>query len=284
MAKERTESELLFDQYLTERGYVFESQPKFLPGKTMKLDNRVSFEGSDVYFEVKEFKEGNAIPNGSFDPYKRPYVKLKDSWRQLNDYREYSCSLILYNGSAALVPLTPETVLGAMLGALTYATDKKSKLTYKFFDEPDGFRAGCMIDFKNNKPRSTQFSAVIVLEKFPLGKVMFSQLYDERERHREKKPCVIENAVDAFNYIRSLESNGFDLSETVLRVIVYENPYADIRLPRGLFQGPYDERWGSEKLVKITKLFEGSRLRELDAAIQCYSKSPLFEAGILKDK
>lgn len=286
MPEDRTESELLFGQYLTEHGYDFESQPKIPPGKTKKLDYRVSFEGADVYFEVKEFEEGNAIADGAFDPYKRIYTKLKESWAQLNDYREYSCSVVLYNGGAAPVFLKPKLVLGAMLGTLTYVTNKESEVTHEFFGEPGGFRTGHMIDFKNDKPRSTQFSSVIVLEKFPLGQVKFSQLYDESERYREKKPNARDNAVDTFNYIQSLKSEGFDISETVVRMVVYENPYADIRLPRGLFQGPYDERWGEEKPQsgKITKVFEGTKLRELDAAIRSYSKSPLVKAGILKDE
>ncbi|MEK6324922.1 MAG: hypothetical protein AABN33_25040 [Acidobacteriota bacterium] len=319
MPLKRTKSETYFDQYLTERGYVFEFQPKTPRGKTKKLDNRVSFDGSDVYFEVKEFEEGDAIPNGAFDPYKRIYSKIRRSRPQLNDYREYSCSLVLYNGSAAPVFLEPEFVLGAMLGTLTYITDNESKLTHKAFLEPGDFQTGHMIDFANNKPRSTQFSSIIVLEEFPLGQIKLSPLLDERKEHRRKELGTVESAVDAWNFIQTLKSDGFDTSEKVLRVVVYENPYANISLPRGLFQGPYDERWGSKKpgtleflamtLLKvarpwlpgwatarlfrlyqrlskggkITQVFEGSSLRELDAARRSYSESPLVKAGILND-
>ncbi|MBS1789100.1 MAG: hypothetical protein JST85_15335 [Acidobacteria bacterium] len=320
MPEERTESELLFDQYLTERGYVFESQPKIPAGKSKKLDNRIFFEGSEIFFEVKEFSEGDDISSGAFDPYNRIHSKLKKSRSQLNDYKEYSCSVVLYNGSAAPVFLKPEFVLGAMLGTLTYGTNNKGKLTHKFFGEPSGFQTGHMIDFKNKQPRSTQFSSVIVLEKFPIGQIKLSPLLDERKQHRQKKLSAVEGAVDTWDYIQKLESEGFDINETVLRVVVYENPYADIPLPRGLFQGPYDERWGSEKPKKvesltpllmkfagpwlpewltsrlsrlylrfskggkIIKILEGTKLRELDAAIQSYSRSPLVETGILKDK
>src|SRR5262249_54295389 len=154
----------------------------------------------DVYFEVKEFGEGNVIPDGAFDPYKRIFTKLTESWPQLNDYREYSCSVVLYNSSAAPVFLKPEFVLGAMLGTLTYGTDKESKLTYKFFGEPRGFHTGHMIDFTNKKPRSTQFSSVIVLEKFPLGQIKLSPLLDERRQHRREKPSAVESAVDTWNF------------------------------------------------------------------------------------
>lgn len=286
MPEKRNESELFFDQYLTERGYTFESQPGIPPGKTKKLEDRVSFDGADVYFEVKEFDEGDTLLDGAFDPYKRIYTKLKDSWAQLNDYREYSCSVVLYNGGAAPVYLEPEFVLGAMLGTLSYVTGEDGNVIQKFFNDPKntGFKTGRMIDYEKMEPRYTQFSSVIVLEKFPIGQVKFSSLYDEREQHREKGSSTVENAVDTFKYIQTLTAGGFNLEETVLRVVVYENPYASIPLPQGLFQGPYDERWGEIETGKVGQLFAGAKLLELEASLRSYNKSPLVRAGILKDK
>jgi hypothetical protein len=177
-----------------------------------------------------------------------------------------------------------------------------------------------MVNFNNMEPRSTCFSSVIILEKFPLGQIKLSPLLDERKGHRTNELSAVENAVDAWDFIQRLKSEGFDTGEEVLRVVVYENPYANIPLSRGLSQGPYDERWGSEqpgtveslavglmrfagpwlpgwatarlsrlylrvsKAGKITKVFEGSKLRELHVAIQSYSRSALVETGILKDK
>lgn len=278
-----TESEQHFEKYLTERCYVFEPEPKIPPGKTKKLDFRVSFEGDDVYFEVSEFREGNdALTSGAFDPYKRIYTKLKDKWEQLNQYREFSSSLVLYNGTAAPVFLESELVFGAMLGALSYLVDRDSGESYPFFGEPEGYRAGYMIDWNEKKLRNTSFSSVIVLEKFPLGKVKLDRLLDERESHREKKSSSIENAVDTYNYIERQIAEGFNLEETVLRVIVHENPYASIQLPRGLFQGPYDQRLGETEPGKIGQVFVGPKLQELDASLRSRNRSPLVRAGILK--
>lgn len=320
MPKERTESEQLFDDYLTERDYVFESQLKPLPGKKKALDARVSFEGTDVYFEIKEFEEGTIISEGAFDPYKRIYQKLKDSWAQLNDYREYSCSVVLYNSSAAPVFFEPEIVLGAMLGTLSYGIEKDSNIIHKIFSDRAGFQTGHMIDYENQKPRSTQFSSVIILEKLPIGQIRLSQLLDEREKNMPKDLNTVAKAASTWSFIQALKAKGFDGSETALRVIVYENPYATLPLPRGLFRGPYDERWGSEKpgraeclifvLIRLTrlllpnwlkkkllyfwlqfaksnkimKIFEGAKLRGMTHAIRSYSKSPLAKAGILRDK
>jgi len=303
MPEHRTKSELLFDQYLTEQGYDFDPQPK-VSGKTSKLDDRVRFDGAEILFEVKEFDEGEELPDGAFDPYKRIYLKFKGSWKQLSEYREYPCSLVLYTNGAALVHLEPELVLGAMLGTVTYITDRKSKVMGRFFGDPGGFLTGHMIDYKNKKPRSTQFSSIIVLEAFPLGQIKVSPLLGERKKHRESNSSSVESAVDTFQYIERLKSEGFDISETVLRVIVYENPFAAKPLTRGIFQGPYDERWGSnepgviESLAivlmrladkrlpawiikrlfqlflrfsrsgKIVKIFEGPKLKEMEAALR----------------
>jgi len=47
-------------------------------------------------------------------------------------------------------------------------------------------------------------------------------------------------------YAESLRSKSVDASEVVLRVVVFENPYSRISLPRELFTGPFDERFGPE--------------------------------------
>jgi hypothetical protein len=190
----------------------------------------------------------------------------------------------------------------------------------RFFGDQSGFLTGHMIDYKNEMPRSTQFSSIIVLETFPLGQIKLSPLFDERKKHRESNSSSIENAVDTFQYIERLKSEGFDIGETVLRVVVYENPFAAKPLTRRIFQGPYDERWGSnepgmiESLAialmrraegrlpdwimkrlfrlflrfsrsgKIVKIFEGPKLREIEAALRSYRRPPLVKAGIMKDR
>lgn len=284
MAKDKNDSEKFFEQYLTQNGYSFDHEPT-ISGKAKKMDQRVFFEGAEVFFEEKEFSESGSMPiDGAFDPYKRIHNKLEESWEQLNEYRNRSCSLVLYNGSAAPVFLKPAIVLGAMLGPSFHVADKDPTMAHRVFDagDPEGYRAGFMIDYEKKAPRSTPFSSVVVLEQFPLGQVKFSQLYDEREKRRVNKPDSVENAIDTFDYIQTFESEGFDITETVLRVVIYENPFAAIPLPRNLFQGPYDERWGVQDPDNIVRLFTGTELQKLDAAVQSYRRSPLDKAGILK--
>jgi hypothetical protein len=319
MPVQRTESELLFDQYLTEHDYDFDPQPE-VPGKTSQLDDRVRFDGETIFFEVKEFETGKALAGGAFDPYKRIYSKLKDSRKQLNEYKEYPCALVLYTDGNAPVYLEPEFVLGAMLGTLTWRIDMRSGVRDQFFGASKGFRTGHMVDFEHGKSRSTQFSAIVVLELFPLGRIKLSPLLDERKKHRAANFSGVQNAVDTHQYIERLKSEGFDIDETKLRVVVYENPFAARRLAPAMFQGPYDERWGrnapgkieslviillrfidgwlsgrlmtgliwlflrSSKSAKITKVYEGPKLMELEPALRSYHRPALVEAGLLKEK
>ena len=67
----RTASERLFEAYLSEHQLAdFEFEPEV---KTMgrRPDYRVSLEGSDIFFEVKEFAPHPQLPSGgSFDVYR----------------------------------------------------------------------------------------------------------------------------------------------------------------------------------------------------------------------
>lgn len=59
------------------------------------------------------------------------------------------------------------------------------------------------------------------------------------------------------------KGTALDLSLSQLRVVVLENPFARIQLPRKLFRGPYDERYaGSEG--RIVRVFCGDQLAELE--------------------
>jgi hypothetical protein len=246
MPEQQNESGLLFEQYLTERGLRFEHQPNVI-GKSKKLDYRVIFEESWIFFEVKEFREG-VIPlergvhyPTAYDPYERIHTKLEEAWEQLNQYKEYSCSVMLYNGSSAPVILEPQIVLGAVLGTVSYTVDQDSKKTRPFFSVEDthGYRTGFVIDYEFRVPRFTPLRSIVVIEKDPIGQIKFSELSDMRDKQRVKKGTAVENAADT---LQSLITKGFDLTKAALRVVVYENPFATNPLPRKLFTGPYDQR------------------------------------------
>ena len=57
---------------------------------------------------------------------------------------------------------------------------------------------------------------------------------------------------------------GLNYGETMRRVLVCENPYAGITLPREIFTGPFYERYGLEE-NHIVRVFAGEAIRELEA-------------------
>src|SRR5258706_11414363 len=62
-----------------------------------------------------------------------------------------------------------------------------------------------------------------------------------------------------------LQENREKINRHVLRTMVYENPYAVVPLPRDLFNGPYDERWGPiENQALIGRIFTGPDLLKLE--------------------
>ena len=64
------------------------------------------------------------------------------------------------------------------------------------------------------------------------------------------------------------------------RVIVHENPFATKKLPKNIFCGPYDERYGLRN-NRIERISVGREIRKLGAQCPAALKSPL--AGILKE-
>ncbi len=266
MEKERNISELLFEKYLTLHSHNFDYEP-LVEGKSAKLDYRVIFNGVTIFFDVKEFQQDIpvipmgeiAVSIGGYDPYKYVREKLEGAWTQLSQYKEYPCSVVLYNHTHTLVMLTPETVLGAMLGTLTYSIDSNGQLN-QFFGEPGSYRTAYLYDADG--PRETPIIAVIVIEEVIVVPTEFTQMLDDQIKLLPEDYDEVAEAVNAFNNNLELSQRGI-VAKKVPRVVVYENPHANIHFPRDMFIGPYDERWGKIEDGKIEKIFEGERLGEL---------------------
>ena len=65
---------------------------------------------------------------------------------------------------------------------------------------------------------------------------------------------------------RNARSNVMTSDLKVVRVVVYENPFATIPLPRTIFVGPYDERWAQYE-DGIARVFVGAEMERLDQMI-----------------
>jgi len=81
---QRTESELLFEEYLMTHGYVDWEHEKRLPGKRKYPDYYLRYSGLVLIFEVKEF---NSSPPqhelGFYDAYDSIREKINQAVRQL---------------------------------------------------------------------------------------------------------------------------------------------------------------------------------------------------------
>ncbi|HAM44386.1 MAG TPA: hypothetical protein DCM67_05115 [Propionibacteriaceae bacterium] len=110
--------------------------------------------------------------------------------------------------------------------------------------------------------QNTTISAIIVVERYPLGENRFSQYYDGLENTAGRKLSIEE----CYAEVVRCRGTDLDVSLTTVRCVVHENPFARMPLPRDLFVGPYDERYGSKGEGWIRRVFAGVEVAKFDVA------------------
>jgi excisionase family DNA binding protein len=255
-------SELLFEEYLTEYGGPApEHHPPF-PGTTKLVDYRITYKEQTLWFEVKEFAEDEKLlksGGGAYDPYVSIRAKIGKASEKFRDYDGECCSLVLFNEQANLVNIaTPMFVLGAMLGNLGFNVPINSSPRENVGPIPSKFiDGGKMIHPHLKTPQNTTISAIIALERFPVGQKEFRIQVAQKELDEQRSMPVQE-------FMELLELNRTAHERRVLRAIVYDNPYAKRSLPSDIFVGPFDERWGPSG-ESIGPTFIGPQLKTLKA-------------------
>jgi hypothetical protein len=261
----KNESETLFEAYLKAHGLNRWEYEPVIAGKYRRPDYRVWGHEAQLFFEVKEFRQDPRalLPRGgAFDPYAPIREKINAAREKFGEYKEFPCSLVLYNVDTFLVDLDDWTiVMGSMLGdaGFRFAVDRELGRAVGGFT-PAFLKRGKMIDYKRMQAQNTTISALVVVEKFPLGQRRLASRWVRKETELGRK----QSWEEFIAFAASLKPEGIDAAETVLRVIVYENPYARIPLPRNIFVGPLDERFGPDG-DNIKRVFAGVRLQELEA-------------------
>lgn len=104
-------------------------------------------------------------------------------------------------------------------------------------------------------PQNTTISAIIALERFPVGQKEFRIQVAQKELDEQRSMPVQE-------FMELLELNRTAHERRVLRAVVYDNPYANRPLPIDIFVGPFDERWGPSG-GSIGQTFIGAQLEAL---------------------
>jgi len=264
-APPRNESEVLFETYLKAHGLNRWDYEPAVEGKNQRPDYRIWKEENQLFFEVKEFRQDPKAPlpqGGAYDPYAPIREKINAAREKFKEYKEFPCSLVLYNVDAFFVDLDDWTiVMGSMLGdaGFRFAVDRELGRAVGGFT-PAFLKRGKMIDYKRMKAQNTSISAIVVLENFPLGRRRLASYWA-----REEKRLGREHSWEEFlAFAESLKPRGIDAAETILRVVVYENPYARLPLTREIFSGPLDERFGPDG-DNITRVFAGRRVQGLEA-------------------
>lgn len=261
--RRQTISELLFEQYLADNGLSADHEP-VVARRAARLDYRLMHGDQPLWFEVKEFGQSDIGDGGPFDPYISIRNRIGKAAKQFADYKGESCSIVFYNDRLNLASIyAPEIVLGAMLGNVSVtvpvdlSTGRETGPPRTAFSE-----GGKMIEPNLKVPQNTTISAIIALERLGVGSREFRVMVAAKEAAEERRLSWAE-------FVELMQADREKNYRQVLRTMVYENPYAAVPLPRDLFRGPYDERWGPiENKPLIGRVFTGRDLQKLEESEQ----------------
>jgi len=260
----KNESEKVFEQYLDQNGFQdkWTYEPS-IPGKRKRPDYLLNWKGEEHFLEVKELRKKPNEPTwpAYFDPYSSLRTEINEVRKQFKEYKEYSCSLVVFNVNDRQARLDPLTVFGAMLGNLGLKMDyDPNKGEAVAGSERNAFLdGGKMIDDKKGRLQNTTISSIVALEEFRDDSEIQKALMAELKK--QSKTLTLEEKVAINMKIVKNHHSG-----RVPRVVVVKNPFARMPLPSDLFDGPFDERWRWREDLndKVERVFAGNKLKELE--------------------
>jgi hypothetical protein len=261
-----TESENLFEEYLTAHGFGKWDHEVPVEGKKKTPDYLLEHGGSKYIFEVKEFDAPlPGLGPSVYDPYRPIRAKVNEATRQFKEYKEFSCSVVLANPKMSFVQLGDWcAIVGAMLGNVGFRIPVNTVTGTANPDriEPAYLGGGKMIDQKPRKPQNTTVSAVIVLGTYPLRRNLIRVKVKERE-------AVLGRRVTFEEHMAIDEATVDSANMRKVRVVVYDNPYARLPLTQEMFRGPFDERFGIQSGGdSIVRTFIGSERLRVELALK----------------
>jgi hypothetical protein len=98
----------------------------------------------------------------------------------------------------------------------------------------------------------------------PVGKRRFD-IHVNATENQLRCRFTLEEYLEEIDRARGTER---DISLSQLRLVICENPYCYTPLPRAIFCGPYDERYGVDERSgdQITRIFAGEQILALETA------------------
>jgi len=264
-SKSKNESEKVFEQYLDSNGFQGKwTYEPTIEGKRKRPDYLLNWKGEEHFFEVKELRKKPNEPTGPtyIDPYSSLRSDIVKARKKFQEYKEYSCSLVVFNIDDKQFRSEPRDVFGAMLGnlGLTMRFDSTKGKVIEGTEKNVFLNGGKMIDYKGKQPQNTTISAIVVLEEFRDNSEVEKALREEEKKKSRKftGPELVEVRIKLYetHHVRS-----------VPRLIVVENPFAKKSFPEDLFNGPFDERWKwmEDLNGEIERIFAGNKLKELES-------------------
>lgn len=261
----KTQSELLFEDYLKKQGFPIDHEPK-VDGNKKRPDYPVEWNGQVIRFEVTELQERPWSGACSYDPYKAIRNKIQKARIQFNEYKDNCCILVLNNRGDWTFRDKPWIVYSAMLGDLggswpVSSTGRPIRGESKsvFLDR------GSMSNSKSHGFQNKTISAIAVLSDFTIPNPDFEREY----QHRLKKfsaSLLEDDKVAARIGVRLKMYEEMNVSlGTRPRVSVYENPFARIAVPSDFMKGPYDVRFRwDETTGDIQRIYVGADLNKIE--------------------
>jgi hypothetical protein len=162
-----TTGELLFQEYLHAMRYPFEFEKQF-PGKSKRPDYTVTTNGVHL-FDVKDFSPYMPLGFAAYDPYPRIREKIEEGREKFKQFKEFPCSLVLYNKGNVFVHLeSVDIMLGSMYGDSGFTFPVDTKLGRAAGPLKRAFLGrGKMV--RPNRTQNTTISAVITLRHVAIG-------------------------------------------------------------------------------------------------------------------
>ena len=263
----KTVSERLFEAHLSASGL---SDFRFEPtqdGTLKRPDYSLNVLNTEILFEVKQFDATTAdfnLPGGAYDPYGPVREKIEAARKKFKDLEGFCCCLVLYNNEKPLVELGWQFIYGAMFGnwGIQMPLNTKTGIADRSQARQVFHGGGKMFRYLDGvaiAPQNRTISAILVLHRYMVGIKRFEIAMKRKEKQLGRELELPE----FWDEIERAKGSASDLSLSQFRVIVHENPYAPIQLPRELFRGSYDERYaGSEG--RIVRVFCGNQLAALE--------------------
>lgn len=250
----RTQGEEEFEAYLVAAGYVFQYEKEW-PGKSRRPDYVVDHGGTTLLFDVKDFDP--KLPMLGFtqiEMYSGIRRQIEAGRVKFKEFKEFPCSVVLRNNGNLFARLEdPNAVLGAMYGDIGFKIpvhiSGPASAAPDLPVQPAFLRGAQMLPNKN-----TTINALVTVRDIAVGRPRMNKIW------QEQRTLSYEETV-AVGIARFGET--FDPFETQRGVIVWENIYARRPLPRDVFNGPYDQRFGLDE-NDIACIFFGRGLEELE--------------------